>query len=175
VFTSTAVRDTQWPSPPNGACCVTTDTGTFWQRAGTTWWTPFKRIVYASRSSSITTVAEAIAVTTPAVAFPSGRLVRVAGGWYNIGVGTANEGCIIRIREGAALGGTQLTATVTILGGAGPMIGIGNGGVLEASYSPAVGSRQWSLTVAATGAANTPVNGAAGQPIWLGVWDAGSA
>lgn len=44
-FASTTERDAQWPAPPNGALCVTTDTLTLWWRhatwrpAGTTAWT----------------------------------------------------------------------------------------------------------------------------------------
>jgi len=36
-FASTAARDAGWASPPNGAKCVTTDTGTTWDRAGGVW------------------------------------------------------------------------------------------------------------------------------------------
>ena len=36
-FASPADRDTQWPTPPNGAVCVTLDTGTPWFRYNGVW------------------------------------------------------------------------------------------------------------------------------------------
>lgn len=36
-FASVADRDTSWPAPPNGAHCVTVDTGTLWQRGTSAW------------------------------------------------------------------------------------------------------------------------------------------
>jgi hypothetical protein len=37
VFATVAERDSQWPSPPNGAHCVTLDTGTVWLRRAGVW------------------------------------------------------------------------------------------------------------------------------------------
>lgn len=38
IFATTAARDSAWVSPPNGAFCVTTDTGVMWQRISGTWY-----------------------------------------------------------------------------------------------------------------------------------------
>jgi hypothetical protein len=175
-FTTTAQRDTQWPTPPNSAFCVTQDTGTLWQRSGTAWVTPFKRLAYITRTTAVSPVtAETIALTLPNVVVASGRAVRVAGGWYNVGVGTGNEGMIARIRSGTTTAGAQLQATVVTIAASGSMTGVGPGGMLEISYTPTAGGNQWILTFAPTGTANTPVNGGPGQPIWLGAWDDGSS
>ena len=37
VFASVAERDAQWSAPPNGATCVTLDTGTTWNRLAGAW------------------------------------------------------------------------------------------------------------------------------------------
>lgn len=37
VFSTPAERDAQWAAPPNGASCVTLDTGTTWQRIAGAW------------------------------------------------------------------------------------------------------------------------------------------
>lgn len=37
VFASVAERDSQWPAPPNGAACITLDTGTTWYRVAGAW------------------------------------------------------------------------------------------------------------------------------------------
>lgn len=42
VFATTTERDTVWPGAPNGAMCITLDTGEIWQRNGGAWTPPPK-------------------------------------------------------------------------------------------------------------------------------------
>jgi hypothetical protein len=70
-FASTTARDA-WTNPPNGAMCVTTDTGTTWLRRGGVWQIPGPRL-YTGTASAVT-VPPAGALTAASVAaVPAGQ------------------------------------------------------------------------------------------------------
>src|SRR5262245_14085648 len=150
VFASATVRDTEWPSPPNGAVCVTLDTGTLYQRANAAWYTPFRRIQAQTRSSATTSAsAETVALTTTASVIPGNRLLRVQAGWYNA-VGGVGEACIVRIRTGNSTAGTLVNSAVINMAPSGVQQGTGSGGTLEGFWTPPAGSLGFCLTTAST-------------------------
>lgn len=70
VFDTEGQRDSEWPAPPNGAECVTLDTGTTWSHLAGTW-------VATSHSVATTSAAEVpiysggSAATMPNVTIPA--------------------------------------------------------------------------------------------------------
>lgn len=78
AFTNTAQRDSQWPSPPNGAVCVTVDTGTYWQRAAGAWMRPFGVWGYAEATTTQGSIAGTVVdLTGLTVTYTSPGLRRV--------------------------------------------------------------------------------------------------
>jgi hypothetical protein len=115
VFASVAERDAQWSAPPNGATCVTLDTGTTWNRLAGAW-----QAVASDRAAMVvpTTDAGGEVVINFAPAFPASLASVVAClGFYsgftvNIaspGAGANNVGFKARIYlNGAAQANTVI-------------------------------------------------------------------
>lgn len=77
-FTNVAQRDSQWPAPPNGAVCVTVDTGTLWQRTISAWIRPFGVWGYAEVTASQGSIAATVVdLTGLTVTYTSPGLRRV--------------------------------------------------------------------------------------------------
>ena len=122
-----AQRDSQWAAPPNGAACITTDTGSQWQRIGGVWYRPFSVLgsaQIATNTGSVT--AETAMGVSVTVTIPAGRKSasrRTSAASIPTAVGTAG---FVRIKEGAArlqecqygpassLGATVITIVVTL-------------------------------------------------------------
>lgn len=172
TFTSTAERDSQWPSPPWGSMCVTTDTGRIWQRIGGVWWMPYTTIVTATRTSDAGPQgAEAVFLTTTAVTLPVGRRVRLEAGFRSIDTtGTPDGFAVLRIRDGTTTAGTARME----IGIATNTAQSGSGGTVAVTYAAAGTSQQWSLTLTGV-VGNATIRGAVGYPIRLEVIDMGAA
>jgi hypothetical protein len=82
-FPNTATRDSQWTSPPVGAMCVTTDTGTYWQRATAAWQRMAPSVLF--RQWDITPAAESGDIGgTPTVVVDSGSVNLTVGRLYKL-------------------------------------------------------------------------------------------
>jgi hypothetical protein len=87
IFANTAARDAALPSPIPGTCCVTTDTGSFWQyfaSGGTfnaAWYRPNARLFRSSKSTDDTGVTTGGLTMgfTPSLAIPPNRLIGIYG------------------------------------------------------------------------------------------------
>jgi hypothetical protein len=83
VFATVAERDAQWAAAPNGAQCVTLDTGHIWLRQAGVWrLAPGREYAYAEFAGNrpVTATAETTAdplIAAPAVTFPGGAPVIV--------------------------------------------------------------------------------------------------
>lgn len=53
-FATTTERDGQWPNPPDGALCVTTDTTTLWVRRAGVWAQPLSTVTGPDATTGIT-------------------------------------------------------------------------------------------------------------------------
>jgi hypothetical protein len=176
VFASTASRDSEWPSPPNGATCVVTANNAFYQRINGIWYTPFQRLAYIAVAGNQGPTGGAgenvlAGLILPAVTLPSARLVRVETG-FRAATGTAGEGATLRIREGTSTAGTQILDLVINFAPSGVQAGSAAGNMIGRTYAPSAGSRQWCATL--QGAANpATLLGLATSPLWIEVRDVG--
>ena len=176
-FTNTAQRDSQWPSPPNGAECVTTDTNTRWQRIAGVWYAAGQRLMYVAVSGNQgptgTNVETVLGSTvSPTVAIPTAaRLVRVEACW-RAATGAAGEGATLRIREGNTTAGTIVMDTVLNFAPSGAQAGTANGGTIGRTYAPGAKTTGWCLTLQGVSNPATLIGSATG-PIWLQAIDVG--
>jgi hypothetical protein len=94
VFATVAERDSQWPTAPNGATCVTLDTGRQWIRIAGGWQPAWPRLVSALALSTTGTVTSTTPIDVPgasiSVPLYSGRAYRIAGWVCVLNNGTAN-------------------------------------------------------------------------------------
>lgn len=163
-FTTTAQRDAQWAAPPNGAFCVTVDTGTVWQRFTGLWYKPYgvlHRGALAGSVSGIGTGGTDLTVS-PAIAVPANRRVRIVTHYYMTGTGTF-----------AAIG-TKVAGVNTgyaVIAGTIP-----GGGLLvtgEMSLTPTAGTPTFGTYGIILGSGTMSVDNS--QPGWFEVRDAGAA
>lgn len=82
VFPDVPTRDTQWPNPPNGATCVTLDTGKFWQRFPGLWYTPFSQLFRVS--APLVHQYQPVPWQSPSITInlPANRRIVCAGSYY---------------------------------------------------------------------------------------------
>lgn len=110
TFANTAARDA-WSSAPNGARCVTLDTGTKWERRGGAWRRDSPGVVLrdwptgAVESGDIGT--SAVPVRAGNVDFEAGRTYMVTG---TITIITRTAGTLVAINQ-LAIGGVALNST----------------------------------------------------------------
>jgi hypothetical protein len=90
VFATAAVRDAQWANPPNGAECITLDTGTKWERINGQWYTPFGMLARALFSTTVPGVGSGgyDLTQTVAVNMPIARRLIIRGQVNISGTGT---------------------------------------------------------------------------------------
>lgn len=91
VFASTTDRDANWTNPPNGARCVTVDTGIVYQRFPSLWYTPNRtlaRIVAPTINQNFNTF------TSPTVQLniPAGRRIVCAAKYFITSFGNGAVG-----------------------------------------------------------------------------------
>ena len=113
TYSSTADRDAQWPTPKDGAVCVTLDTNTVWIRQSGLWvnvWTgtrppsaPRGTLAQAAAvANSASTTTSVAWVTAPAVTVDGTRRVRVSfTGLLN--PGTAADQSALQVADGATI------------------------------------------------------------------------
>jgi hypothetical protein len=108
-FTSTADRDSQWASPPAGAVCVTTDTGTIWQRGGATWFKPFCELGYAKLGSDMTGIGTgATTLLSQTFTIPVTRRVRAVCDCHMFkGGGESNAIGVLRLNSDTVAGAAR--------------------------------------------------------------------
>lgn len=174
AFTNAAQRDSQWAAPPNGATCVTVDTGTLWQRIGGTWYTPFRRLGLVTRTTNgPATTAEAVCVSLTGVVVPAGRLLRVVAS-FRAATGTSGEYITVKIREGTTTTGTWLTDMNNNMASAGMQVGSCGGLTVEYLYPTAstAGTKSWSFNY--SGNSNVTMLANSTGPIYLAAYDEGA-
>lgn len=147
-FATAGDRDTQWPTPHDGALAYTLDTQTAWLRQ-TGVWNPMPagtklprgaltQAVATANSSSTTTTVDWI--TAPAITTDGTRRIKITFNGY-LNAGTANDLAGVKLMEGA----TQLQATQIKMAVAG---GPGQQSVSNIWQGvPAAGSHTYKLTV----------------------------
>ena len=166
-FASTAQRDSQWPSPPLGAVCITTDTMTVWYRlASTYWYKAYGRLAGAARTSDAgpTGTTDATLGVDITVTVPTGRLIRLEAHFR--GSIIASGAALLRIKEGA----TVITEVQSPSAGAS---GVGSGASFGRTITPASGAHTYGLYVAASTGTCT-VQGSTSYPITLEAFDVGA-
>lgn len=167
AFASVAQRDAQWTGPPAGAVCVTTDTGSFWQRIGAVWWKPFGRAGYAERTSNAGPQgAEAAAGVSITVTVPAGRLLRLETGVRAINNSASNGGAFLRIKEGSTvIYETYYIARADLAG---------NGGMMGRTISPTAGAHTYGIYLEGNPGTATII-ASTSYPCWLEAIDMGAA
>lgn len=165
-FTTTAQRDSQWSSPPNGAMCVTVDTGTYWQRVAGAWQKCFGRLAQNSRTTSAgpAGTTDATLGVDITLSTPGNRLIRLEG--FVRGVIIASGAGLISIKEGA----TTITQGQSPSAGAS---GVGSAVFVARTVQPTAGSHTYGLYVAAS-TGQVTVQGDPTYPITLEAFDAGA-
>lgn len=123
-FTTTTERDGQWPSPPNGAMCITVDTYRRWLRWKGVWIREAPAVLY--RSSSTSTAESANWSTTAITIINAGTIPVYVGRAYRchatiplVARGTTGTiGWLCRLQIGGAvvqshevIGGTNYNVT----------------------------------------------------------------
>jgi hypothetical protein len=166
-FTNTAQRDAQWVSPPNGALCVTVDTGSVWQRIGGVWYKPYSLLGTASITSQTGAVlAETSIGTNVTVTIPAGRRIRLTVNTRGLVMNATNNAGFLRIKEGASI------FTECQYAAAGSQTS--SGGTFGVSIAPSGGTHTYGVYLAAS-AGTAAVQAAPSYPTTLDVWDEGAA
>lgn len=165
AFTNVAQRDSQWAAPPNGAVCVTVDTGTCWQRIGGTWFRVFGRLGYNQRTTAMAALtAETTVGVDVTVTVPANRLIRLDAYIRSVnGSANPNGGGFVRIKEGATV---LNEAQVTINGS-----NIGHAVSLSRTIQPTAAAHTYGLYVAGSGTVTVQADPT--YPAWLEAWDMG--
>lgn len=164
AFTNVAQRDSQWSAPPNGAVCVTVDTGRFWQRIGGVWWQPFSLIAQSIRQTNAgPATAEADIGVQITITPPAGRRIRLEAGLRGINIVAPGIG-VMRMREGAIeLSSWQYPQVA----GGGP------GGMVGVTLNPSAATHTYRLTLEGVGGGAT-TQATATSPTWLEATDLGA-
>lgn len=92
IFASVADRDATWTTPPDGASCITADTGTQWQRQSGVWFTPFRtlaRIIAPTTHLAIGNPPGTWSSPTVSLTLPANRRITVFAHYY---ISTLGEG-----------------------------------------------------------------------------------
>lgn len=170
VFTSTAQRDSQWPSPPDGAHCVVIASGisTLYRRIAGVWYTPHAVLTYVDRQTNAGPQgAEAVFMNTVAITIPANRRIVVETGFQGINSG-ANLNAFYRVRLGTTTAGTLLMAMQVPANAT----GAGNGGVLARPLNNPASPLQVCVTLEGQSTTAT-LQASATSPCWLQVRDVG--
>lgn len=166
VFASTALRDSQWISPPNGALCVVTATNNVYERVSSSWYTPLCALGHVERTTDAGPQGPEAAVSglSLTITVPSNRRVRLEHGVSRINTGSASGVAILRIKEGATvIYETQYPANASF---AGP------GGTSGRVITPSGATHTYFLTLEGFGATATIAAGAT-YPFWFEARDVG--
>lgn len=166
-FTNVAQRDAQWPAPPNGAVCVTVDTGRLWQRIGGVWFQPFTVLGSAQIVSNTGAVsAETAMGVNVTVTLPAGRRIRLEAMVRGVNLSVTSAAGFVRIKEGAAqFQETQFAASPSLAS---------SGAFIAATIAPSGGVHTYGLYLAAVGG-TAYVTAGGGFPCTLDVIDMGAA
>jgi hypothetical protein len=166
-FTTTAQRDTQWAAAPNGAFCVTVDTGTLWQRIGATWYTPQQRLATVARTTDFgwTGTADALIVQVT-VTVPAGRKIRVEAMFAGGNSANVNDRAYIKIKESATVLSTYHMNTNANFQS--------NGGSWFVTVAPAAGPHTYGVYAAGNAATNYNLQCGILNPLQLEVFDVGT-
>jgi hypothetical protein len=173
-FASTAERDADWPSPPSGAFCFIGRN--LYEYVDGVWFTPFRRVGFASTTSNSTAAsAETVVLTIAALTLPANRLIKVEARWRAM-TGGAGEACTLRIREGTTTAGTQVGDYVANILPSGAQASSASGGTFTVAYTVVTGGsgKQWVLTSQSSTANNVQVLASATSPTCLSVIDQGA-
>lgn len=166
AFTGTAQRDTQWISPPDGAMCVTVDTGTRWQRVGSTWYRPNSTLARVVASAQVTGIGTGgyDLTSTSAIAIPAGRRIAVVAHLNFSGSGGG-------VYTAAKMDGTVQTSRIAQINTLSPTAGE----ILEGQcpLTPSAGSHTFTISIVGVGGTVT-LEGAA-DPGWYEIRDLGAA
>lgn len=170
TFTGTAQRDAQWASPPNGAVCITVDTGAFWQRIGGVWYKPFSQLGYAQTTAAtngITGAGADIAGLSVTLTMPAGRRIRIAAYCSRLNGAASNSLGYLRIVGDA---GAILQQAQGIMSAG----SFGHAVTAECFLTPSAGAHTYKVNVmAATANVNFFADGQG--PGWIEVRDIGAA
>jgi hypothetical protein len=167
-------------SPFAGLMIFETDTKLLYVYDGTAWLSvtfPSRRLAYMQWTApqgptTGNTEAALQGLTTPSIVIPSAtRLVNVKGYIRNFS-GSGGDAVIIKIREGNGIAGTMIQDAINTFETAGAQVNTCGTLIIERTYAPGAGSKQWTLTMQG---ATSPVigNAAATSPQWIEVTDMG--
>lgn len=103
VFATASERDAQWPSPPPGAHCVTTDTGTRWAYIGGGWraLTQINTASFGSGDVNYSAAGSQTLITASYGAVPWASTVVFSASWAMHGTAAVNATPYYQIAGGA--------------------------------------------------------------------------
>jgi hypothetical protein len=118
VFSSVAERDQQWAAPPNGAHCITLDTGAVWRRVGGVW-APMPGTMFQTGANTSGDVQpsggglrDTVTVTLGPAPYPCRISVNCAT-WFGNGTGQINaQSDLVRLADTAVVLSAFLMAAV---------------------------------------------------------------
>jgi hypothetical protein len=163
-FPSTAVRDTDWPSPPEDAFCVVGQHLYQWILGQ--WYEPFSRLARVTDATNHAGIGSGgfDFAATSALPCPGGRYITLK---FHVNLTTATA-------SGAYLIGKTGAGTLTIVTSRVAQLNNINGGaVLNGSETVSIASSPTVFRMGIVGIGTTVDVAGAADPSWFEVWDAG--